>query len=211
MRSRSTGSSWKAGASWWLRAAGCCDVSMPGMTSFARTTRGRAPSGPRACLQRDPAARGLVRDGRGLGGSGRGPDGLRNGEDRRGGLRSRRKPRGARSPGRVARRAARARGLIAPGGCVGAAEDGGPLTRPAEISVASDYLGGNCEFGTGSSRFCVGGLSVNPITAQLMSTPEAPYGAGWPVAGSTPVSRSGRVAARLKTTFSSIWRVLSPC
>ena len=36
-------------------------------------------------------------------------------------------------------------------------------------------------------------------------------GAGLPVAGSTPVSRSGRVAARLKTCTSSIWRLLRPC
>ena len=40
--------------------------------------------------------------------------------------------------------------------------------------------GGNCEFGTGSARFAVGALSVKPITAQLMSTPTEPYGAGWP-------------------------------
>ena len=57
----------------------------------------------------------------------------------------------------------------------------------------------------------VGALSMNPITAQLMSTPTDPYGAGWPVAGFTPVSRSGRVAARLKTCTSSIWRVFNPC
>src|SRR6266567_3899757 len=67
------------------------------------------------------------------------------------------------------------------------------------------YLGGNCEFGTGVARLAVGALLVNPMTAQLMSTPEAPYGAP-----PGPVSRSGRVAARLKTTFSSICRVLSP-
>src|SRR5207253_7605491 len=61
------------------------------------------------------------------------------------------------------------------------------------------------EFGTGVARLVVGALLVNPMTAQLMSTPEAPYGAP-----PGPVSRSGRVAARLKTTFSSICRVLSP-
>ncbi len=55
----------------------------------------------------------------------------------------------------------------------------------------------------------MGALSVKPITAQLMSTPTEPYGAGLPVAGSTPVSRSGRVAARLKTCTSSIWRLFS--
>src|SRR5258708_30232520 len=48
------------------------------------------------------------------------------------------------------------------------------------------------------------------MTAQLMSTPAEPYGAGCPVAGLTPVSRSGRVAARLNTWTSSIWRVLRP-
>jgi hypothetical protein len=47
----------------------------------------------------------------------------------------------------------------------------------------------------------VGAVFVNPMTAQLMSIPEAPYGAGWPVAGLTPVSRSGRVAAKLNTWF----------
>jgi hypothetical protein len=72
------------------------------------------------------------------------------------------------------------------------------------------YLGGNWEFGTGVARLAVGAVAVNPMTAQLMSTPWAPYGAGWPVAGLKPVSRSGRVAARLKTTTSSICRVLSP-
>ena len=48
--------------------------------------------------------------------SGRRPDRLRNGEDRRGGLGTGWTPHRARSPGCVARRAARARGLIAPGG-----------------------------------------------------------------------------------------------
>src|SRR5207253_3915125 len=75
---------------------------------------------------------------------------------------------------------------------------------------ATTYLGGNCEFGTGVARLAVGAWAVNPMTAQLMSTPAAPYGAAPPVAGLKPVSRSGRVAARLKTTTSSICRVLSP-
>src|SRR5438445_609987 len=38
-----------------------------------------------------------------------------------------------------------------------------------------------------------------------MSMPTVPYGAP-----PGPVSRSGRVAARLKTTFSSIWRAITP-
>ena len=40
------------------------------------------------------------------------------------------------------------------------------------------YLGGNCELGTGSTRLAVGAFAVNPMTAQLMSTPTEPYGAG---------------------------------
>ena len=40
------------------------------------------------------------------------------------------------------------------------------------------YLGGNCELGTGSARFAVGALSVKPITAQLMSTPDRAVGGG---------------------------------
>ena len=39
---------------------------------------------------------------------------------------------------------------------------------------ASTYLGGNCEFGTGVARLAVGAVAVNPMTAQLMSTPAAP-------------------------------------
>src|SRR5579864_5517996 len=72
------------------------------------------------------------------------------------------------------------------------------------------YLGGNWDKGAFGARLAVGAWAVNPMTAQLMSTPSAPYGAGWPVAGLTPVSRSGRVAARLSTTFSSICRLFSP-
>src|ERR1700686_4884 len=55
-----------------------------------------------------------------------------------------------------------------------------------------------------------GGRAGKRVTGRLTSPPAEPWGAGWPVAGSTPVSRSGRVAARLKTWFSSIWRVFSP-
>jgi hypothetical protein len=69
----------------------------------------------------------------------------------------------------------------------------------------SIYLGGNCDPGTGSARLAVGALAVKPITAQLMSTLADPYGA--PL---SPVMRSGRVAARLNTCTSSIWRVLRP-
>src|ERR1700746_754967 len=72
------------------------------------------------------------------------------------------------------------------------------------------YLGGNWELGAGGARLAVGAWAVYPMTAQLMLTPSAPYGAGWPVAGSTPVSRSGRWSARLNTTFSSICRLFSP-
>ena len=39
---------------------------------------------------------------------------------------------------------------------------------------AITYLGGNCEFGTGAARLAVGAVAVNPMTAQLMSTPAAP-------------------------------------
>src|SRR5690242_2230142 len=82
--------------------------------------------------------------------------------------------------------------------------------EPAVSAHASCYLGGNCELGSGVARFAVGALWVKPITAQLMSTPVAPYGAGCPVAGLMPVIRSGLLAARLKTCTSSIWRVLRP-
>ena len=41
-------------------------------------------------------------------------------------------------------------------------------------SEATTYLGGNCEFGTGVARLAVGAVAVNPMTAQLMSTPAAP-------------------------------------
>ena len=36
------------------------------------------------------------------------------------------------------------------------------------------YRGGNCESGRGSARLAVGGLAVNPRTAQLISTPTEP-------------------------------------
>jgi hypothetical protein len=49
---------------------------------------------------------------------------------------------------------------------------GSEVTR--RLSCWFDYLGGNCELGTGSARFSVGALSMNPITAQLMSVPVAP-------------------------------------
>ncbi len=39
---------------------------------------------------------------------------------------------------------------------------------------ATTYLGGNCEFGTGVARLAVGAMAVNPMTAQLMSTPAEP-------------------------------------
>src|SRR4029077_2511144 len=67
------------------------------------------------------------------------------------------------------------------------------------------YRGGNCEFGAGVTRLAVGARSVNPITAQLISMPTVPYGAP-----PGPVIKSGRVAARLKTAFSSIWRLSRP-
>src|ERR1700749_2456804 len=72
------------------------------------------------------------------------------------------------------------------------------------------YLGGNWELGAGGARLAVGAWAVYPMTAQLMLTPSAPYGAGWPVAGLTPVSRSGLVAATLNTWFSAICRVFRP-
>ena len=46
---------------------------------------------------------------------------------------------------------------------------------------------------------------MKPMTAQLMLTPAEPYGAP-----PGPVSRSGRVAARLNTWTSSIWRLSKP-
>src|SRR5438876_1076821 len=58
---------------------------------------------------------------------------------------------------------------------------------PSQLTPLA-YLGGNCELGTGSARLAVGALSMKPITAQLMSTPAAPYGAP-----PGPVIRSGRV------------------
>src|SRR5439155_9247350 len=75
---------------------------------------------------------------------------------------------------------------------------------PSQLTPLA-YLGGNCELGTGSARLAVGALSMTPITAQLMSTPAAPSGAP-----PGPVIRSGRVAARLKTCTSSIWRLSRP-
>jgi len=42
------------------------------------------------------------------------------------------------------------------------------------MSCLRGYLGGNCELGTGSARLAVGGLSVKPMTAQLMFTPTDP-------------------------------------
>src|SRR2546430_6964151 len=59
------------------------------------------------------------------------------------------------------------------------------------------YLGGNCEFGTGVARLAVGAWAVNPIAAQLMSIPAAPYRAAVPVAGVKPVIKFGRVAGQL--------------
>src|SRR5207253_3064191 len=107
--------------------------------------------------------------------------------------------------------------LLFRGRCAGVPEDFPSLVPGRRAAGAARrrgcvvcYLGGNCELGTGSARLAVGALSVKPITAQLMSTPDAPYGAGCPVAGLMPVSRSGRVAARLKTCTSSVWRVFSP-
>src|SRR5436305_7642902 len=84
------------------------------------------------------------------------------------------------------------------------------VTPPApsastRLAPPPSYRGGNCELGAGATRLAVGAFAVNPMTAQLMSTPAAPYGA--PLG---PVNRSGRVAARLKTTFSSICRLSSP-
>src|SRR5581483_3214435 len=93
------------------------------------------------------------------------------------------------------------RQFVSPGGGPGRARR--PMSR--------GYLGGNCELAAGGARFARGGLSRKPITAQFTSTPADPYGAGLPVFGSTPVRRSGRRAARSKTTFSSIWRLFSPC
>src|SRR5580700_2604294 len=87
---------------------------------------------------------------------------------------------------------------------------GSALGTGSYLLPLSGYLGGNGEWGGGGARLAVGALAVKPITAQLMSTPTDPYGAGWPVAGLTPVSRSGLVAARLNTWFSSIWRLFRP-
>src|SRR5258708_7680051 len=84
------------------------------------------------------------------------------------------------------------------------------ILTPKTPKPLPGYRGGNWELGTGVARLAVGAWFVNPMTAQLMSTPTEPYGAVPPVAGLKPVSRSGRVAARLKTTTSSICRVLSP-
>jgi hypothetical protein len=75
----------------------------------------------------------------------------------------------------------------------------------ARRALPPTYRGGNGELGTGATRLAVGAFAVNPMTAQLMSTPTEPYGA--PLG---PVTRSGRVAARLKTTFSSICHLSSP-
>src|ERR1700722_14614228 len=72
------------------------------------------------------------------------------------------------------------------------------------------YLGGNCELGALGTRAAVGAVAVKPSTAQLMSTPTEPYGWAAPVAGLTPVSRSGRSAARFNTVFSSVCRVFRP-
>src|SRR5690348_14025403 len=81
-------------------------------------------------------------------------------------------------------------------------KEGGP-GGARRLGGGGGQRGGNWESGAGGARLAVGAAAVKPITAQLMSTPAEPYGAGLPVAGSTPVSRSGRVAARLNTTFSS--------
>lgn len=86
-----------------------------------------------------------------------------------------------------------------PSRCVDRAVHGGSYTPEPPCKRSRRYRGGNCDRGAGAARFFFGALRVNPITAQLMLTPDAPYGAGFPVAGLTPVSRSGRVAARLKT------------
>src|SRR5271169_4139433 len=88
----------------------------------------------------------------------------------------------------------------------------GPAVRAGAVPAApvAGYLGGNWELGTGAARLAVGAWAVYPMTAQLMSTPTDPYGAGWPVAGLTPVDRSGRVAARLNTWTSSICRLFRP-
>src|SRR5689334_1876298 len=100
---------------------------------------------------------------------------------------------------------------VVPPAPVGTGRSGRTLARARPLRAALAYRGGNCECGAGGARLAVGAWAVKPITAQLMSTPTEPYGVGLPVAGLTPVSRSGRVAARLNTTFSSICRLLSPC
>src|SRR2546421_12567999 len=69
------------------------------------------------------------------------------------------------------------------------------------------YLGGNCEFGTGVARLAVGAWSVNPMTAQLMSTPAAPYGAAVPGGGVEAAEKTGRVGAKVKNETPSIYRV----
>src|ERR1700737_2202451 len=81
----------------------------------------------------------------------------------------------------------------------------GPRVGVGRCRAVGDYRGGNWEFGAGVTRLALGACAVNPIAAQLMSMPTVPYGAP-----QGPVSRSGRVAARLKTTFSSIWRLSRP-
>ncbi len=51
---------------------------------------------------------------------------------------------------------------------------GGRYPGPFWPLFFDSYLGRNCEFGTGAARLAVGALRVNPITAQLILTPEAP-------------------------------------
>lgn len=53
-----------------------------------------------------------------------------------------------------------------------------PCRVPAGPGMAivrtGDYRGGNWPPGTGAARAAVGGLLVNPMTAQLMTTPTEP-------------------------------------
>src|SRR5260221_12789866 len=74
------------------------------------------------------------------------------------------------------------------------------ILTPKTPKPLPGYRGGNWELGTGVARLAVGAWFVHPMGPQLMSPPTEPYGEAPPVAGLKPASRSGRGAARLKTT-----------
>src|SRR5215472_1829650 len=85
-----------------------------------------------------------------------------------------------------------------------------PACRAECLWRLAGYLGGNWDPGRLGGPGVLGAFAVYPITAQLMSTPTEPYSWGWPVAGLTPVSRSGWLKARFRTSFSLIWRLFRP-